>query len=392
MCVRIFTVIQWHVSPFWLAADESNWQRECQPVLGAWPAAHPEADERLTARRQEEVHLAQVPAETLLQPALTGTQQENAQWGGVSQSDWITTPANTYRHTTRKCSMRWGFTVRLDYHSSQHAQAHNKKMLSEVGFYRSNQHTQAHNKKLLNDVGFHSQTGLLLQPARTGTQQENAQWGGVSQSDWVTTPTSTHRHTTRKCSMRWGFTVRLDYHSSQHAQAHNKKMLNEVGFYRSNQHTGTQQEIAQWCGVLQSDWVTTPTSMHRHTTRKCSMRWGFTVRLGYYSNQHAQAHNKKMLNEVGFHSQTGLLLQPACTGTQQENAQWGGVLPLQPAHTGTQQENAQWGGVSQSDWITTPANTHRHTTRKCSLRWGFTVRLDYYSSQHAQAHNKEMLS
>ena len=41
----------------------------------------------------------------------------------------------------------------------------------------------------------------------------------------------------------------------------------------------------------------------------------------HYSNQHEKAHNKKMLNEVGFHSQTGLLLQPACTGTQQENAQ-----------------------------------------------------------------------
>ena len=61
---------------------------------------------------------------------------------------------------------------------------------------------------------------------------------------------------------------------------------------------------------------TTPTSTKRHTTRKCSMRWGFTVRLGYYSSQHAQARNKKMLIEVGFHSQTGLLLQSACTGTQ----------------------------------------------------------------------------
>ena len=60
-------------------------------------------------------------------------------------------------------------------YSNQHSQAHNKKMLNEVGFYRSNQHTQAHNKKLLNDVGFYSQTGLLLQPACTGTQQENAQ-------------------------------------------------------------------------------------------------------------------------------------------------------------------------------------------------------------------------
>ena len=323
MYVRIFTVIQWHISRFGFAADEGDWQRECQPVLGAWPAAHPEADERLTARRQEEVHPAEVPAETLLQPARTGTQQENAQWGGVLQSDWVTTPTSTHRHTTRKCSMRWGFTVRLGYYSNQHAQAHNKKMLNEVGFY--------------------SQTGLLLQPARTGTQQENAQWGGVLQSDWVTTPTSTHRHTTRKCSMRWVFTVRLGYYSNQHAQAHNKKMLNEVGFYSQTglllqpARTGTQQENAQWGGVLQSDWVTTPTSTPRHTTRKCSMRWGFTVRLGYYSNQHAQAHNKKMLNEVGFYSQTGLLLQLTHIGTQQ---------------------------------------------RKCSVRWGFTVRLGYYSSQH----------
>ena len=57
----------------------------------------------------------------------------------------------------------------------------------------------------------------------------------------------------------------------------------------------------------------------------------------HYSNQHAQAHNKKMLTEVGFYSQTGLLLQLTHIGTQQ---------------------------------------------RKCSVRWGFTVRLDYFSSQH----------
>ena len=166
-----------------------------------------------------------------------------------------------------------------------------------------------------------------------------------------TTPTSTKRHTTRKCSMRWGFTVRLGYYSSQHAQARNKKMLIEVGFHSQtglllqSACTGTQQENAHWGGVSQSDWVTTPISMHRHTIRKCSMRWGFTVRLGYYSNQHAQAHNKKMLNEMGFHSQTGILLQPACTGTQPENAQWGGI------------------------WQTgCTISMHRHTTRKCSVR------------------------
>ena len=67
-----------------------------------------------------------------------------------------------------------------------------------------NQHAQAHNQKMLSEVGFDSQTGLLLQSAHTGTQQENAQSSKIPPSGWITAP----------------------------AQAHNKKMLGNVEFHR----------------------------------------------------------------------------------------------------------------------------------------------------------------
>ena len=54
---------------------------------------------------------------------------------------------------------------------NQHAQAHNKKMLSEVGFdrldYYCNQHTQAYKKKMLSQIRFLNQVGLLLQHRHT---------------------------------------------------------------------------------------------------------------------------------------------------------------------------------------------------------------------------------